>query len=546
MLKASTRKRKAYWTASVVAMSYLWLYFCSKLFGRRYWLKRIRQKNAKNAHRLKKTMMELQGLFIKAGQLISTLSNVLPEEFREPLEQLQDHAPPHSYAAISKALERELGKPIHDIFERFDETPMAVASIGQAHRACLHGQEVVVKVQHPEIDQLLDLDLSIIEHLVTLFARFMKIKGIEHLYRQVAQMIEEELDYVQEAISMQIIKENLAHEPQIYVPKVFTTYSSRRVLTIEYCEGVKISNVTQIEAWNLNRYAITEILVQAYCHMILVNGFYHADPHPGNLLINEAGQIILLDFGAVSKISEGMREGIPRLLQYGLQQNVDGIVMTLKKLGFISNEGNTIDVALRIADDVQEFADNELNLETLDINQLSPEQVKRAFEIMNIKQMSKIVQIPKDWVLLNRAVVLVGGVVFTLTPSWNPVDTLKPYLENELLGGKAGLARLALDEAKQQLTAAAALPTELRRFLKRATHGRLEVGLRPDQASTQQVLAQTGQQLVWLFAFAIGLYFYLAVDRVAADPVWRSFFQVFSGVSFIAFLWNWLRRHSSF
>lgn len=546
MLKARARKRKAYWTASIVALSYLWLYIRSKLFGRRYWLKRIRKKNAKNAHRLKRTMMELQGLFIKAGQLISTLSNVLPEEFREPLEQLQDHAPPHSYEAISRAIQRELGHPIEEIFERFDRTPMAAASIGQAHRARLNGQEVVVKIQHPEIEELLQLDLSIIEHLVTLFARFMKIKGIEHLYRQVAQMIEEELDYVQEAASMQLVKQSLAHEPNIYVPKVFTAYSSRRVLTIEYCDGVKISDVDQIDAWKLNRYAITETLVHAYCHMILVEGFYHADPHPGNLLINEAGQIILLDFGAVSRISENMREGIPRLLQYGLQQNVDGIVMTLKKLGFISNDGNTVEVALKIAEDIREFADNELNLETLDINQLSPEQVKRAFEIMNIKQMSKIVQIPKDWVLLNRAVVLVGGVVFTLTPSWNPVETLKPYLENQLLGGKAGLARLALDEAKHQLTAAIALPSELRRFLKRATHGRLEVGLRDDPQAAQQILAHTGQQLVWLFAFAIGLYFYLAVERVAADPSWTLFFQIFSIVSFVAFVWTYFRRHTQF
>ena len=545
MLKPSVRKRKAYWTAWRVALSYLWLYARSKVFGRRYWLKRIRRKNAINAQRLKATMMELQGLFIKAGQLISTLSNVLPEEFRGPLEALQDKAPPHRYEAIAQVVERELGRPIAAIFERFDREPIAAASIGQAHRARVGGQEVVVKIQHPQIDQLVQLDLSIIEHLVTLFARFMKIKGIEHLYRQVAQMIEEELDYVQEAISMQTIKQDLAQEPNIYVPQVFAAYSSRRVLTIEYCEGVKINDVAQIEAWQLDRHLITETLVQAYCHMILVKGFYHADPHPGNLLINEAGQLIFLDFGAVSKISNTMREGIPKLLQYGLQQNVDGIVTTLRRLGFIATGGNTMEVALRIVNDVQDFVENELNLETLDVNQLSPEQVRRAFQIVNIKEMSRIVQIPKDWVLLNRAVVLVGGVVYTLTPSWNPVHTLKPYLEHQLMGGKGGLARLALEEARTQLTAATTLPVELKRFLKRANQGRLEVVLRDGQQERSERLGYLGQQVVWLLAFGLGLHFHFNVAQVAADPYWSLFFKSFALVAFLAFWWTYFWRNPS-
>jgi predicted unusual protein kinase regulating ubiquinone biosynthesis (AarF/ABC1/UbiB family) len=257
MQKASVRRRKAYWTATRVGLSYLWLYLRSKIFGQQYWQKRIRHKNSANAIRLKNTMLELQGLFIKAGQLISTLSNVLPDEFRGPLEELQDQAPPHSYEVISKVIQRELGKPIEAIYSRFDIEPIAAASIGQAHRANLNGKEVVVKIQHPEIDQLAHIDLTIIERIVRLFARFMKIKGIEHLYEQVEQMIEEELDYVQEAVSMQIIKQNLSHEAFIYVPEVYTAYSSKRVLTIEYCDGVKINDVLQLDEWGLSRSALT-------------------------------------------------------------------------------------------------------------------------------------------------------------------------------------------------------------------------------------------------------------------------------------------------
>jgi predicted unusual protein kinase regulating ubiquinone biosynthesis (AarF/ABC1/UbiB family) len=540
MQKASVRRRKAYWTATRVGLSYLWLYLRSKIFGQQYWQKRIRHKNSANAIRLKNTMLELQGLFIKAGQLISTLSNVLPDEFRGPLEELQDQAPPHSYEVISKVIQRELGKPIEAIYSRFDIEPIAAASIGQAHRANLNGKEVVVKIQHPEIDQLAHIDLTIIERIVRLFARFMKIKGIEHLYEQVEQMIEEELDYVQEAVSMQIIKQNLSHEAFIYVPEVYTAYSSKRVLTIEYCDGVKINDVLQLDEWGLSRSALTENLVRVYCQMILVDGFYHADPHPGNILVNEAGQIILLDFGAVSKLSTEMREGIPSLLQFSLEQNVDEVVRLLRRLGFIAEGEVASQIAIRLLDDVQDFVNNELQIENLNFQEITPDQLSMALQLINIKEMTQIMQIPKDWVLLNRAVVLVGGVVFILTPEWNPVNTLKPYLEEELFGGKAGLAKMALNSVKQQVQAASTLPTETQRFLKRANHGRLEVEVRDIHQQFARIY-KTGRQLLWLIAFAIGAGFYFWLAPQSIYHHWAVFFQSFSIFSFVTFVWITLR-----
>lgn len=541
MQKASVRRRKAYWTATRVALSYLWLYLRAKVFGPKYWTARIRQKNSVNANRLKNTMLELQGLFIKAGQLISTLSNVLPEEFRGPLEELQDQAPPHSYEIISAVIQRELGKPIEAIYGRFDIEPIAAASIGQAHRANLNGKEVIVKIQHPEIEQLAHIDLTIIERIVRTFARFMNIKGIEHLYKQVEQMIEEELDYVQEAVSMQIVRQNLAAEDTIYVPEVYTAFSSKRVLTIEYCEGTKINNIQQIDEWGLSRAALTENLVRVYCQMILVDGFYHADPHPGNILVNEAGQIILLDFGAVSRLSPEMKQGIPSLLQYVLQQNIDEVVRLLRRLGFIAEGEVAGQIATRLLDDVQNFIDNELQIETLNIHDISPDQLRMALQLINIREMTQIMQIPKDWVLLNRAVVLVGGVVFTLTPEWNPVNTLKPYLEEELLGGKSGMAKIAINSLKQQAYAATTLPTEMQKFLKRGNHGRLEVEVRDIQAHFY-TLQQIGQQLVWLVAFGIGAGFYFWLAPQAEYEYPAIFFQCFSGISLFIFLWTYLRR----
>jgi len=234
MQKAGTRRRKAYWVFFKVSLSYLWLFLVSKIRGKAYWSTRIKKVNKRSAERIKNVMLDLQGLFIKFGQLISTLSNILPEEFRAPLEALQNDVPAHSFSQMELAIKKELGKLPKDIFTSIDPKPLAAASIGQVHRAKIGGKEVIVKIQHPQIEELVLVDLSIIKKIVRMVARFMKIKGIEHLYQQVEQMIEEELDYLQEAQSMQLIKKNLANEPLIYIPIVYEQYSSKRVLTMEY------------------------------------------------------------------------------------------------------------------------------------------------------------------------------------------------------------------------------------------------------------------------------------------------------------------------
>jgi len=365
-------------------------------------------------------------------------------------------------------------------------------------------------------------------------AFFMKIKGIEHLYQQVEQMIEEELDYCQEAESMQVIKQNLKEEKRVYIPDVYKQYSSKRVLTIEYCEGVKISDVTQIKAWGVDLGILAEDFVRVYCQMILIDGFYHADPHPGNVLVNEQGQIVLIDFGAVATLSSGMKEGIPKLIKYMIQQDAEEMVKILRKLGFIGQGKDTEKVVTKLIDDIQDFVENELQLETLNMQDLSEEQLRKALKLINIKEMTQIIQIPKDWVLLNRTVVLVGGVVFLLKPDWNPVETLKPYLEEQLIGGKGGFANLLLDAVKVQANALLTLPVETQKAFKRLHQGKVEIEVKNLEKGFGQI-QMIGQQLVWLLAFIAAIYFYLRIDSTSAYPSLSILFQFFGTVSFLGF-----------
>jgi ubiquinone biosynthesis protein len=540
MQKAGTRRRKAYWVFFKVALSYVWLFLGSKIRGKAYWTTRIKKVNKRSAERIKHVMLDLQGLFIKFGQLISTLSNILPEEFRTPLEALQDDVPAHSFSQMEIAIKKELGKLPKDIFSSIDPIPLAAASIGQVHRATIGDKEVIVKIQHPQIEELVLVDLSIIKKIVGMVARFMKIKGMEHLYQQVEQMIEEELDYVQEAQSMQLIKKNLANEPRIYIPVVYEQYSSKRVLTMEYCQGSKISDLEQLSKWGHDLQGLSELLVRVFCKMILADGFYHADPHPGNLLVNQKGQIVLLDFGAVARLSPEMKDGIPKLISCTIKQDTEEMVKVLRKLGFLAHGDDTAKIAEVLIDSIQDFVYNELKLENMNIQNITPDQMRKAFKLINIKEMTQIMQIPKDWVLLNRAVVLVSGVSFLLSPDWNPIQTIDPYLKKQLLDNRGSFTSLVVNSFKNQLNTVVAIPLELKKALRKINKGKLEIevkNIKEDLKGIQLV----AQQMVWLVFFIASMHFYIHIGNNIIYPNLYLLFQGTAVLSLVCFCWNALR-----
>lgn len=542
MLQAGRRRRKAYFTFFRIGLSYFALWLSSKFRGKNYWKRRLPAVHQLNAERVRATIHELQGLFIKFGQLISTLSNVLPPEFRGPLESLQDNVPSDTFQKMAATIETEFGQNPFDLFDSIEEQPIAAASIGQVHRGKIGNKDVVIKIQHPSIDKLVAVDLYIIEKLVGWGARILKIKGIEHLYKQVEQMIYEELDYTLEAQSMQQIKRNLRKEVRVYIPEVFSEYSSKKVLTIEYCEGVKISNIEQIEAWGFQLEFYSKLLVEVYCKQILRDGFYHADPHPGNLLVNQKGQLVFLDFGAVAQLSDTMKAGIPLLLESLLKQDTQGIVRMLRRLGFVASGNDIGKVVEKLVDDVQDFVYNDLQLDNLNIQNISPEQFRKGLGLINIRELTQIIQIPKDWVLLNRAVVLVGGVIFMLSPDWNPIESIQPHVKQHLRSARGSIVEVLIRSLQSQLQLLSTLPAELQKALRKINRGKLTF----EHPSMQQELKSIrllGQQLVWLLIAVASIYFYL--DTAAVGSSYASYFQLSGLVSTCFFCWTFIRSKLS-
>lgn len=514
------RARKAYLLAYRIVFSYLFLYAKKSLFGKKYYDKRMEILHQKNAERIKKTILELKGLFIKVGQLLSIMSTILPDAYSRVLESLQDAAPQSPYSETEKTIQEQLGKSIEELFTHFEKTPIASASIGQVHKAQLKtGEWVAVKIQHPHIEELAQVDLMIIETLVKRISFLFKITGIDHVYKQVRLMVEDELNYTLEAQSMKRISGNLVEFQEIIVPKIYADFTAKKIIVCDFYEGAKITNTEQLKQWNIDGAEISKTLVTAFCKMILVDGFYHADPHPGNILVNEAGKIILLDFGATAQLNDEMRKEIPILVQAIVRKDTPKILVSLQKMGFLGTDANAKEVAGKLIDALTNFVQNEIKIDNLNLKEVSIDDIKGSSldnlrKEIGIRELTKTIQVPKDWILLERTILLLHGISASIAPEYRPMDTIKPYLKNLILAD-GGLKTIIIDTLKQELTALIQLPSALNNFLDKANSGTLEVQVKNKHAKHFYAL---GQQFMLLISILF-LFWLKVLDR---DPSWYN------------------------
>jgi ubiquinone biosynthesis protein len=529
------RTRKAIRIVNRLIWRYVRLYISKKFFGKKYYDRRVGRVELKNAQDLKEGILELKGLFIKFGQLLSIMSNVMPKSYGDLLESLQDHAPESPFENTKQTLEEDLGEPLENLFQDIPEKPIASASIGQVYKATLKsGEKVAVKVQHKNIEELAKADLQIIKKMLNRISFFIKINGMDFVYEQISKMIIDELDFNKERASMQVIGDNLEESEGIRVPNVYTEFSSSRVLTTSFEEGVKITNVEQLKEWSLSGEDISKRLILAYCKMVLEDGLYHADPHPGNILVNKKGEIILLDFGAIAVLSEKMRKEIPVLLQAALAQDYDKVLTSLQRMGFIGDNTDARKVAKKIVDAFSNFLNNEVEMSGFKMNDISIEDIKGSsieglMKELSIAELTKTIQVPKDWVLLNRTLVLVGGISAQIAPELDPVSVVKPYLKSQMLTFE-NIKSMLMDAIKGQLKNLLALPGQLNTFLSKANNGELEIEVKND---TKQLYA-LGQQFIWVLLTLAFVFFY---QMRTTNEFWL-YFAGFTSLLFLRSIWK--------
>src|SRR5712692_9302862 len=296
------------------------------------------------------TAVKLGVLMIKLGQFLSSRADLLPEQALAVLTSLQDEVPPAPFSHVVSVIETELGKPVEQIFSVLERKAIAAASLGQVHKAILAstGEEVAVKVQRPNIDQLVGMDLSTLKFVIWVITRFVDTSqfiDLQAVYREFKRTTYEEIDYITEAANARRFKEMFKDDPTIYIPRAYEEYTSRRVLVLEWINGIKINDYTALEAEGIDRLEVANRTVQAYFYQFFEEGFFHADPHPGNIFIKqgalEDGPIIeFVDFGMVGSLTKNMKKSMRDLFLSFVTRDSETMVQSLSSLGFIGEGAN--------------------------------------------------------------------------------------------------------------------------------------------------------------------------------------------------------------
>lgn len=382
---------------------------------------RGRPVTATRAEQLRGALEELGPTFVKLGQLLSTRRDLIPAAWIEELEKLQDSAPPVDDAAVRRVIEEDLGDTREQLFARFDPHPLATASLGQAHTATLHdGTEVVVKVRKPEVADVVRADLEIIQDLAERASQLSRTAAdfdLPGLAAEFASSLLAELDYLREAAAAEHIGRVLADDPRLHVPRVHRERTSHRVLTLDRITGVKIDDLAALDAAGVDRRALVKAAIQAMARMVFVDGTFHADPHPGNLLIEADGVIGLIDFGMIGHLERRLREHLAVLFVAISRNDADATTSAL--LGVAEAAGPVDRAALRV--DVLRFITlyagrslGELRMGAL------------LLRLLTLLRRHRL-HLPQDLALLVRMLLLVDGIGERLDPSLDLAAELRPY-----------------------------------------------------------------------------------------------------------------------
>jgi ubiquinone biosynthesis protein len=508
------RSIRAYWTTWRVIWSYLWLRFRAKFHSEAWVEHKLRQIHLRNARRIEHTIVGLQGLFIKVGQLISIMTNFLPEEFRRELEGLQDAVPPRPYRDIEERFVEELGKTPDELFAHFERRPIASASIGQVHLARLHdGAKVAVKVQYPDIEEIVRRDLNTLRRIFRIVEWFIPYQGLEELYTEIRAIVMEELDYHAEADNAARIAANFEGRHDVAFPRVVSELSTARVLVTHFENGVKITDRAGVKGLGLDRGELARQVVEIYCQQIFTDGIYHADPHPGNLLVRPPTDgsgpptIVFLDFGAVAEIPAQVRGGIVELIQGALTRDTRRIVAAMKQMGFVARGANE-QVFEQVIEYFHERFQENIQLDSLNLKDIKFDPQKGLESVADLRRMdislrelSENFHIPKEIIVLERTLLLLMGLCTELDPTLNPMTVIRPYVERFVLGEDGDWSELLVETSKDLVMSLTALPAEVRKFMRAAHAGDLQLRFKNLETSSQ-LMYRLGHQVIFV---AIGI-----------------------------------------
>ncbi len=395
------------WTAARVWALYKLPSWGRRLRGVTFTAEQLSPTHERAARLILALALDLRGVMIKMCQAVATRSDLFPKEFVDQLKQCHDAVPPKPFEVVRDVVEGELGKPIDAVFSDFGEAPIASASLAQVHRAKLQGgRAVAVKVQYPDIEDIIRTDLANMSRVCRIYEFFdPQPLPLLPLLTELTRHLEIELDFVREAGCAERVRELFADDPHVKIPEIHREWSSTKVLVMELVGGIKITEKAEMERAGLDPADVLQDLMHIYVRMILAAGFFQADPHPGNLFVTPEGQVVVLDFGLSKELPEGFGLGLFELMFSLMTFNESAMVRAFTELGFRSKTGDTstfVAIARRMVSrsDTGAFE-----------GEFTEDMTDELFEAI---REDPVAEVPSDFVLVARVFSLLSGFAHSL------------------------------------------------------------------------------------------------------------------------------------
>ncbi len=548
----SRYRRIVFFFAQVIASVFFWDVVLPRL-GLRGWSRRTRPARLRRlAARYRALAIRMGGVLIKVGQFLSARVDMLPEEVTAELAGLQDEVPAENFDDIRRLAEAELGAPLAERFAAFESVPLAAASLGQVHRARLppatEGEPeiaVVVKVQRPTVELLIATDLAALETVGNWIKRYPPIRrraNVPALLAEFARILRGEIDYLAEGRNAETFAANFKEAAGVRVPRVHWTHTTLKVLTLEDVYAIKITDYDAITAAGVDRAEVAERLFQTYLRQIFEDGFFHADPHPGNLFVEPlapeggagpAWRLTFVDFGMVGHVPPGLRAGLREMAIGVGTRDAARMVRASQMMGVLLPSADLDRLEQAESQMFQRFWGKSMN----ELRQIDMREMREFTHEFRDVMYEMPFQVPEDLILLGRTVAILSGMCTGLNPEFNVWNGLTPYAQKLITGDSArGGLNYWLGEAAEWARTLAGLPRQLEAVLVRLEHGQTQVQM-PQVTRQLTVLDLNLRRLLGVVVFAAlllaGTQFYLAGHRLGGEAllagaglalVWTLFF----------------------
>lgn len=401
------------------------------------------KKRQRRAKWLVDRLMNLGPTFIKIGQSLSTRADLIPLEYIEQLTQLQDRVPEFNSQEAIRVIETELGQPLDNLFASFTVSPLACASLGQVHRArLLSGEEVVIKVQRPNLEGLFNLDFELLHRLTRWLNILPVVKkyNLEAIYQEFFELLFQEIDYIHEGKNADRFRENFKNYPQVKVPLVYWQYTTRKVLTLEYVPGIKVDDRETLLANGINVDGIIQLGICSYLKQLLQDGFFQSDPHPGNMAVSQEGELIFYDFGTMFELKSVAKDQMIETFFAVLKKDTETVLKTLVYMGLIEPVRDLQPVRNIVQFLLDEFRDKPVDVRVF-------EQISDQVYLMFKQQPFRL---PPQMTFIIKSVTTLDGIARSLDPQYNLLAASQPFVKSLAVSG--GTTKTMLTLANQART----------------------------------------------------------------------------------------------